>query len=286
MSNKNQYQTRAEDSIKLYLNEIGQSSLLSKEEEQELAKRVEDGDEEAKEELIVSNLRLVVSIAKKYTNKGLSFLDLIQEGTFGLYKAVEKFDYRKGNKFSTYATWWIEQKIRRAISNKSRTIRLPAHMEEKVKKLTRVYYSLRKELGRHPEPKEVAERMEMSEEKVSELERFSKNPASLDIPIDDEGDSHLGDFIENENAQDPSISAANSFLREDIEEVLSKLKDREKKVLELRFGLDDDRPRTLEEISKVFDLTRERIRQIEKKALRRLKHSRKGDKLRDYWQAM
>ena len=271
-----------DDSVKMYLKKIGESSLLTKEEEQELAKRIETGDEEAKKELIESNLRLVVSIAKKYTGQGMSFLDLIQEGNLGLFKAVDKFDYTKGYKFSTYATWWIRQAITRGIANQARTIRVPVHMVDKINKFKRISFELAKELDREPTVDEIAERMNISVDEVRKIKQNSKKPISLETPVGEEDDSNLGQFIENKEVVDPSVATSHSLLEEEINDVLDTLTEREKKILELRFGLKDDRTRTLEEVGKVFNVTRERIRQIEAKALRRLRHPSRSNKLKDY----
>ena len=271
-----------EDPVRMYLKEIGKVPLLSAEEEIELAKRMEKGDEEAKKRLAEANLRLVVSIAKRYVGRGLLFLDLIQEGNLGLIKAVEKFDYRKGYKFSTYATWWIRQAITRAIADQARTIRIPVHMVETINKLIRVSRQLLQELGREPSPEEIAEVLKMPEERVREILKISQEPVSLETPIGEEEDSHLGDFIQDENVPVPAEAAAQTLLREQLEEVLNTLTDREKKVLRLRFGLDDGRQRTLEEVGREFNVTRERIRQIEAKALRKLRHPSRSRKLRDY----
>ena len=271
-----------EDPVRMYLKEIGKVPLLSAEEEIEYAKRMEQGDEEAKKRLAEANLRLVVSIAKRYVGRGMLFLDLIQEGNLGLIKAVEKFDYRKGYKFSTYATWWIRQAITRAIADQARTIRIPVHMVETINKLIRVSRQLLQELGRDPKPEEIAKEMEMSEEKVREIMKIAQDPVSLETPIGEEEDSHLGDFIPDEDALAPAEAAAYSLLKDQIEEVLGSLNEREQKVLKLRFGLEDGRARTLEEVGKEFDVTRERIRQIEAKALRKLRHPSRSKKLRDY----
>ena len=266
----------------MYLKEIGKVSLLSAEEEIELAKRMEEGDEEAKKRLAEANLRLVVSIAKRYVGRGLLFLDLIQEGNLGLIKAVEKFDYRKGYKFSTYATWWIRQAITRAIADQARTIRIPVHMVETINKLLRVSRQLLQELGREPSPEEIATAMKMPEDKVREILKISQEPVSLETPIGEEEDSHLGDFIQDDNVPVPAEAAAATLLREQLDEVLGTLTEREQKVLRLRFGLDDGHQRTLEEVGKEFNVTRERIRQIEAKALRKLRHPSRSKKLRDY----
>ena len=271
-----------EDPVRMYLKEIGKVSLLSAEEEIELAKRMEEGDEEAKKRLAEANLRLVVSIAKRYVGRGLLFLDLIQEGNLGLIKAVEKFDYRKGYKFSTYATWWIRQAITRAIADQARTIRIPVHMVETINKLIRVSRQLLQELGREPSPEEIAEVLKMPEERVREILKISQEPVSLETPIGEEEDSHLGDFIQDDNVPVPADAAAFTLLREQLNEVLSTLTEREQKVLRLRFGLDDGRQRTLEEVGREFNVTRERIRQIEAKALRKLRHPSRSRKLRDY----
>ena len=271
-----------EDPVRMSLKEIGKVSLLSAEEEIELAKRMEEGDEEAKKRLAEANLRLVVSIAKRYVGRGLLFLDLIQEGNLGLIKAVEKFDYRKGYKFSTYATWWIRQAITRAIADQARTIRIPVHMVETINKLIRVSRQLLQELGREPSPEEIAEVLKMPEERVREILKISQEPVSLETPIGEEEDSHLGDFIQDDNVPVPADAAAFTLLREQLNEVLSTLTEREQKVLRLRFGLDDGRQRTLEEVGREFNVTRERIRQIEAKALRKLRHPSRSRKLRDY----
>ncbi|MDY4999961.1 MAG: RNA polymerase sigma factor RpoD, partial [Lachnospiraceae bacterium] len=271
-----------EDPVRMYLKEIGKVPLLSAEEEIELALRMEQGDEEAKKKLAEANLRLVVSIAKRYVGRGMLFLDLIQEGNLGLIKAVEKFDYRKGFKFSTYATWWIRQAITRAIADQARTIRIPVHMVETINKLIRVSRQLLQELGREPTPEEIAEEMKMPVERVREILKISQEPVSLETPIGEDEDSHLGDFIQDDNVPVPVDAAAYTLLREQLEEVLDTLTDREKKVLSLRFGLEDGRGRTLEEVGKEFNVTRERIRQIEAKALRKLRHPTRSRKLRDY----
>ena len=271
-----------EDPVRMYLKEIGKVPLLSAEEEIELAKKMELGDEEAKKKLAEANLRLVVSIAKRYVGRGMLFLDLIQEGNLGLIKAVEKFDYRKGYKFSTYATWWIRQAITRAIADQARTIRIPVHMVETINKLIRVSRQLLQELGREPSPEEIAEEMNMPVERVREILKISQEPVSLETPIGEEEDSHLGDFIQDDNVPVPVDAAAYTLLREQLDEVLDTLTDREKKVLSLRFGLEDGRGRTLEEVGKEFNVTRERIRQIEAKALRKLRHPTRSRKLRDY----
>ena len=271
-----------EDPVRMYLKEIGKVPLLSAEEEIDLAQRMEEGDESAKKRLAEANLRLVVSIAKRYVGRGMLFLDLIQEGNLGLIKAVEKFDYRKGYKFSTYATWWIRQAITRAIADQARTIRIPVHMVETITKLIRVSRQLLQELGREPTPEEIAEEMNMSVERVREILKISQEPVSLETPIGEEEDSHLGDFIQDDNVPVPADAAAFTMLKEQLEEVLSTLTEREQKVLRLRFGLDDGRARTLEEVGKEFNVTRERIRQIEAKALRKLRHPSRSRKLKDY----
>ena len=271
-----------EDPVRMYLKEIGKASLLSADEEIELAKRMEKGDEAAKKRLAEANLRLVVSIAKRYVGRGMLFLDLIQEGNLGLIKAVEKFDYRKGYKFSTYATWWIRQAITRAIADQARTIRIPVHMVETINKLIRVSRQLLQELGREPTPEEIAEEMDMPVDRVREILKISQEPVSLETPIGEEEDSHLGDFIQDDNVPVPADAAAFTLLKEQLVEVLSTLTDREQKVLRLRFGLDDGRARTLEEVGKEFNVTRERIRQIEAKALRKLRHPSRSRKLKDY----
>ena len=271
-----------EDPVRMYLKEIGKVPLLSAEEEIELAKRMENGDEAAKKRLAEANLRLVVSIAKRYVGRGMLFLDLIQEGNLGLIKAVEKFDYRKGYKFSTYATWWIRQAITRAIADQARTIRIPVHMVETINQLIRVSRQLLQELGREPTPEEIADKMDMSVERVREILKISQEPVSLETPIGEEEDSHLGDFIQDDNVPVPADAAAFTLLKEQLVEVLSTLTDREQKVLRLRFGLDDGRARTLEEVGKEFNVTRERIRQIEAKALRKLRHPSRSRKLKDY----
>ncbi|MCH5254693.1 MAG: RNA polymerase sigma factor RpoD [Lachnospiraceae bacterium] len=271
-----------EDPVRMYLKEIGKVPLLSAEEEIELAKKMEMGDEEAKKRLAEANLRLVVSIAKRYVGRGMLFLDLIQEGNLGLIKAVEKFDYRKGYKFSTYATWWIRQAITRAIADQARTIRIPVHMVETINKLIRVSRQLLQELGREPTPEEIAEEMNMPVERVREILKISQEPVSLETPIGEEEDSHLGDFIQDDNVPVPADAAAFTLLKEQLVEVLGTLTEREQKVLRLRFGLDDGRARTLEEVGKEFSVTRERIRQIEAKALRKLRHPSRSRKLKDY----
>jgi len=271
-----------EDPVRMYLKEIGKVPLLSAEEEIELAKRMELGDQEAKKRLAEANLRLVVSIAKRYVGRGMLFLDLIQEGNLGLIKAVEKFDYRKGYKFSTYATWWIRQAITRAIADQARTIRIPVHMVETINKLIRVSRQLLQELGREPSPEEIAVEMGIPVDRVREILKISQEPVSLETPIGEEEDSHLGDFIQDDNVPVPADAAASTLLKEQLGEVLDTLTEREKKVLTLRFGLEDGHARTLEEVGKEFDVTRERIRQIEAKALRKLRHPSRSRKLRDY----
>ena len=271
-----------EDPVRMYLKEIGKVPLLSAEEEIELAKRMEEGDEEAKKRLSEANLRLVVSIAKRYVGRGMLFLDLIQEGNLGLIKAVEKFDYSKGYKFSTYATWWIRQAITRAIADQARTIRIPVHMVETINKLVRVSRQLLQQLGREPSPEEIAAEMNMPVERVREILKISQEPVSLETPIGEEEDSHLGDFIQDDNVPVPADAAAFTLLKEQLREVLSTLTEREQKVLRLRFGLDDGRARTLEEVGKEFNVTRERIRQIEAKALRKLRHPSRSRKLKDF----
>jgi len=271
-----------DDPVKLYLKEIGKIELLTPEEEIELAKRVEKGDQEAKDKLMKANLRLVVSIAKRYVGRGLLFLDLIQEGNLGLLRAVEKFDYRKGYKFSTYATWWIRQAITRAIADQARTIRIPVHMVETINKLMRVSKELVQELGREPTPKEIAERMKLPEQKVKDILKIAQEPISLETPIGKEEDSHLGDFLPDEDSPAPPKVASNILLREHLEELLSSLSERERDVLKLRFGLEDGHPHTLEEVGKKFNVTRERIRQIEAKALRKLKHPSRSKILKDF----
>lgn len=271
-----------DDPVRMYLKEIGKVPLLSADEEIELAKRIENGDPEAKKKLAEANLRLVVSIAKRYVGRGMLFLDLIQEGNLGLLKAVEKFDYRKGYKFSTYATWWIRQAITRAIADQARTIRIPVHMVETINKLIRVSRQLLQELGREPTPEEVAKEMDMEVDKVREIMKIAQEPVSLETPIGEEEDSHLGDFIPDEDAPAPAEAAAYTMLKEQLMDVLDTLTPREEKVLRLRFGLDDGRARTLEEVGKEFKVTRERIRQIEAKALRKLRHPSRSKKLKDY----
>ncbi|MBQ9443050.1 MAG: RNA polymerase sigma factor RpoD [Lachnospiraceae bacterium] len=271
-----------EDPVRMYLKEIGKVPLLSAEEEVELAKRMELGDQEAKNKLAEANLRLVVSIAKRYVGRGMLFLDLIQEGNLGLIKAVEKFDYRKGYKFSTYATWWIRQAITRAIADQARTIRIPVHMVETINKLIRISRQLLQELGREPTPEEIAEEMKIPVEKVREILKISQEPVSLETPIGEEEDSHLGDFIQDDQVPVPADAAAFELLKEQLNEVLDTLTEREQKVLRLRFGLDDGKARTLEEVGRQFNVTRERIRQIEAKALRKLRHPSRSRKLKDY----
>ena len=271
-----------DDHVRMYLKEIGKVPLLSMEEEIMYAQRMAEGDETAKQMLAEANLRLVVSIAKRYVGRGMLFLDLIQEGNLGLIKAVEKFDFRKGFKFSTYATWWIRQAITRAIADQARTIRIPVHMVETINKLIRVSRQLLQELGREPTPEEIAEEMNMSVERVREILKISQEPVSLETPIGEEEDSHLGDFIQDDNVPVPAEAAAFTLLKEQLVEVLSTLTDREQKVLRLRFGLDDGRARTLEEVGKEFNVTRERIRQIEAKALRKLRHPSRSRKLKDF----
>ena len=270
------------DPVRMYLKEIGKIPLLTSEEEVELAKMIEENSEEARRRLAEANLRLVVSIAKKYVGRGMLFLDLIQEGNLGLIKAVEKFDYRKGYKFSTYATWWIRQAITRAIADQARTIRIPVHMVETINKLIRISRQLVQELGREPLPEEIAQEMNISEERVREILKIAQEPVSLETPIGEEDDSHLGDFIEDQEAQAPADAAAFELLKEQLEDVLDTLSAREEKVLRLRFGLDDGRSRTLEEVGQFFGVTRERIRQIEAKALRKLRHPMRSKRLRDY----
>ena len=270
------------DPVRMYLKEIGRVNLLSAGEEVKLALRIEQGDEEAKRSLAEANLRLVVSIAKRYVGRGMLFLDLIQEGNMGLIKAVEKFDHRKGFKFSTYATWWIRQAITRAIADQARTIRIPVHMVETINKLVRVQRQLLQDLGREPTPEEIGEDMDLTPEKVREILKIAQEPVSLETPIGEEDDSHLGDFIEDHEATSPSEHAAYELLKEQLEDVLDTLTDREENVLRLRFGLDDGRTRTLEEVGKVFGVTRERIRQIEAKALRKLRHPSRSKRLKDF----
>ena len=272
----------AEDPVRMYLKEIGRIPLLSSEEEIELAKRMEMGDEEAKKKLSEANLRLTVSIAKRYSGRGMQFLDLIQEGNLGLIKAVEKFDYRKGYKFSTYATWWIRQSITRAIADQARTIRIPVHMVERMNRVKRTSRRLLQEYGREPTPEEIAVTMNLPVERILEVSKISQEPVSLETPIGEEEDSHLGDFIQDEHVPVPSEEAAHTLLREQLEEVMDTLSDREQKVLALRFGLEDGKPHTLEEVGRDFQVTRERIRQIEAKALRKLRHPTRSRKLRDF----
>ena len=271
-----------DDPVRMYLREIGRIPLLTYEEELELAKKILQGDEEAKQKLAESNLRLVVSIAKKYVGRGMLFLDLIQEGNMGLMKAVEKFDYTKGFKFSTYATWWIKQAITRAIADQARTIRIPVHMVETINKLIRTSRHLLQQLGREPTPEEIAAEMEIPVEKVAEIQKIAQDPVSLETPIGEEDDSHLGDFIQDEDSPAPHDAASYTLLREQLEEVMNTLTPREAKVLKLRFGLEDGKSRTLEEVGREFNVTRERIRQIEAKALRKLRHPSRSKKLRDY----
>ena len=271
-----------DDPVRMYLKEIGKVDLLTADEEVMLAKRMEQGDDWAKQQLVEANLRLVVSIAKKYVGRGMLFLDLIQEGNMGLMKAVEKFDYTKGYKFSTYATWWIRQAITRSIADQARTIRVPVHMVETINKLIRVSRQLLQEKGREPKPEEIGEEMDISAEKVREIMKIAQEPVSLETPIGEEEDSHLGDFIEDEDSPAPASAASYILLKEQLDGVLDTLTDREKRVLELRFGIEDGRPRTLEEVGKEFGVTRERIRQIEAKALRKLRHPSRSKKLKDY----
>ena len=271
-----------DDPVKMYLKDIGEVPLLSADDEIELARRIQDGDEEAKKKLSEANLRLVVSIAKRYVGRGMLFLDLIQEGNIGLMKAVEKFDYQKGFKFSTYATWWIRQAITRATADQARTIRIPVHMVETINKLTRVSRILLQQLGREPTPAEIAAEMGVSEERVREIQKIAQDPVSLETPIGEEEDSHLGDFIEDDRAVTPSDSVSTAMLKETLLSVLNSLTPREEKVLRLRYGVDDGRPRTLEEVGKEFNVTRERIRQIEAKALRKLRHPSRSKHLKDF----
>lgn len=270
------------DPVRMYLKEIGRVQLLTAAEEVELALKIEEGDQEAKQRLAEANLRLVVSIAKRYVGRGMQFLDLIQEGNMGLMKAVEKFDYRKGFKFSTYATWWIRQAITRAIADQARTIRIPVHMVETINKLIRIQRQLLQDLGREPTPEEIGAEMDLPTEKVREILKIAQEPVSLETPIGEEDDSHLGDFIEDQDATSPAEHAAYELLKEQLEDVLDTLTDREENVLRLRFGLDDGRTRTLEEVGKVFGVTRERIRQIEAKALRKLRHPSRSKQLKDF----
>jgi RNA polymerase primary sigma factor len=274
--------SRIDDPVRLYLSEIGRVQLLTSDEEIALAERIQQGDEEAKRRLAEANLRLVVSIARRYVGRGMLFLDLIQEGNMGLMKAVEKFDYSKGFKFSTYATWWIRQAITRAIADQARTIRIPVHMVETINKLVRVSRQLLQEMGREPSPEEIAESMGITVDKVFEIMKISQDPVSLETPIGEENDSSLGDFIEDHEAKAPADAAAFELLREQLEDVLGTLTEREESVLRLRFGLDDGRTRTLEEVGKAFGVTRERIRQIEAKALRKLRHPSRSKRLKDY----
>ena len=271
-----------DDPVKMYLKDIGRVPLLSADDEIELARRMQEGDEEAKKKLSEANLRLVVSIAKRYVGRGMLFLDLIQEGNLGLMKAVEKFDYQKGFKFSTYATWWIRQAITRAIADQARTIRIPVHMVETINKLTRVSRLLTQKYGREPSPAEIAKEMNISEERVREIQKIAQDPVSLETPIGEEEDSHLGDFIEDETTVTPSDSVSTTMLKETLLSVLNSLTPREEKVLRLRYGVDDGRPRTLEEVGKEFNVTRERIRQIEAKALRKLRHPSRSKQLKDF----
>lgn len=273
---------KVDDPVRMYLKEIGNIPLLTQEEEIEIAKRIEAGSEEAKAELAEANLRLVVSIAKRYMGRGMPFLDLIQEGNLGLMKAVEKFEYKKGFKFSTYATWWIRQAITRAIADQARTIRIPVHMVETINKLLRVQRQLLQELGREPTPEEMAVELEMDVERVREIQKISQEPVSLETPIGEEEDSHLGDFIPDDDIPSPQDAATTTMLRDQLFQTLDLLSEREEKVIRLRFGLDDGKVRTLEEVGKVFDVTRERIRQIEAKALRKLRHPKRSDKLKDF----
>ena len=275
-------ETSIDDPVKMYLKDNGKVPLLTAEQETELARRMLEGDEDAKQQLSQANLRLVVSIAKRYVGRGMLFLDLIQEGNLGLMKAVEKFDYTKGFKFSTYATWWIRQAITRAIADQARTIRIPVHMYETINKMTRVQRNLLQQLGREPTPAEISKEMGIPEDKVREIQKISQDPVSLETPIGEEEDSHLGDFIEDDNASAPSDVAAATMLREQLINILHKLTPREEKVLRLRYGIDDGRPRTLEEVGHEFNVTRERIRQIEAKALKKLRHPSKSKKLKDY----
>ncbi|MBG9983695.1 RNA polymerase sigma factor RpoD [Aerococcaceae bacterium DSM 111022] len=281
-SKATQSKIKVSDPVRMYLKEIGRVDLLTAEEEVSIAKRIEEGDELAKQELAEANLRLVVSIAKRYVGRGMSFLDLIQEGNMGLMKAVEKFDYTKGFKFSTYATWWIRQAITRAIADQARTIRIPVHMVETINKLIRTQRNLLQDLGREPTPEEIGAEMDLPTEKVREILKIAQEPVSLETPIGEEDDSHLGDFIEDEGAMSPEAFTSSSLLREQLEDVLETLTDREENVLRLRFGLDDGNIRTLEQVGKVFGVTRERIRQIEAKALRKLRHPSRSKQLKDF----
>lgn len=281
-SKATQSKIKVSDPVRMYLKEIGRVELLTADEEVEIAKRIENGDKIAKQELAEANLRLVVSIAKRYVGRGMSFLDLIQEGNMGLMKAVEKFDYTKGFKFSTYATWWIRQAITRAIADQARTIRIPVHMVETINKLVRIQRTLLQDLGREPTPEEIGAEMDLPTEKVREILKIAQEPVSLETPIGEEDDSHLGDFIEDEGAMSPESFTASSLLREQLEDVLDTLTDREENVLRLRFGLDDGNIRTLEQVGKVFGVTRERIRQIEAKALRKLRHPSRSKQLKDF----
>ncbi|WP_042347459.1 RNA polymerase sigma factor RpoD [Bacillus massiliigorillae] len=276
------FSVNTNDLVRMYYKEIGNVELLSGKEEIELAQKIENGDEEAKSQLVEANLRLVVSIAKRYAGRGMTILDLIQEGNMGLIKAAEKFDYRKGFKFSTYATWWIRQAITRSIADQARTIRIPVHMVETINKLIRIRRQLHQDLGREPSPEEIGEEMDLSPEKVREVLKVAQEPVSLETPIGDEDDSHLGDFIEDQDATSPSEHATYELLKEQLEDVLDTLTDREENVLRLRFGIDDGRTRTLEEVGKVFGVTRERIRQIEAKALRKLRHPSRSKTLKDF----
>ena len=273
---------KLDDPVRMYLKEIGRIKLLTPEEEQEIAKKMAEGDEDARKRMSEANLRLVVSIAKRYVGRGMQLLDLIQEGNLGLMKAVEKFDYTKGNKFSTYATWWIRQSITRAIADQARTIRIPVHMVETINRVLRTSHSMVQKLGREPTTKEIADELHIEESKVEEVLKIAQEPVSLETPIGEEEDSHLGDFIQDDEASQPSEEASYTLLREQLEEVLSTLTPREEQVLRMRFGLTDGKPHTLEEVGKEFDVTRERIRQIESKALRKLRHPSRSKKLRDF----